>query len=302
MSSLVLEPKLSDKEMKNLLKNKANIEITDDISVTLDPKEEKEIKITLKNNGNYNQVLKKCEFSLQKKLSQLSLDATEKNDTVPLFVGGEITYVIKCTAKYVGDRTELIIFKFEKFKIGRQIKIKVNSINYNKLQEEDEAKGYNKCGSTNLQSIIPQTYEDGMYIKGIKPYKPARFIRVRPVTWKIPPTLWSTIELIIDNKKTRTEAEYALQSRVPCLDEPLSFNNYKKRFDHLLYLEEIALVLNIRRFDLDDVVMHKNGDFLCLDVPGLAEKRPSLIIGDRIVVNFKWEKGKLLKLHHIILC
>lgn len=76
-----------------------------------------------------------------------------------------------------------------------------------------------------------------------------------------------------------------IQEAVPCICDPLDKNNYKQRWHTLLYLEEIATVSNMRQYDMPRANFKKSGDYLILEVPGLAEKRPSLICGDTVIVS-----------------
>ncbi|CAG5133124.1 unnamed protein product, partial [Candidula unifasciata] len=72
---------------------------------------------------------------------------------------------------------------------------------------------------------------------------------------------------------------------VPQLSQELSFPNYSRRMSTLLYLEEIQMQMDIREFDMNRVCLHPVGEFLALTVPGLAEGRPSVLIGDQIILS-----------------
>ncbi|KAI1893092.1 hypothetical protein AGOR_G00140310 [Albula goreensis] len=61
-------------------------------------------------------------------------------------------------------------------------------------------------------------------------------------------------------------------SRLEC---PLSFQNYAKRFQLLLHLEEIQMEFDIKKYDMHNAPM----------VPGVAENRPSVLRGDHILVS-----------------
>ncbi|PNT78149.1 hypothetical protein BRADI_1g74450v3 [Brachypodium distachyon] len=62
--------------------------------------------------------------------------------------------------------------------------------------------------------------------------------------------------------------------------------NYAKFFSTLLVMEELHLEEEMRSYDMEGVSMRRRGnEFLSLEVPGLAEKRPSLVHGDFIVAR-----------------
>ena len=89
-----------------------------------------------------------------------------------------------------------------------------------------------------------------------------------------------------------------LQDEIDALDRSPSFNpwltrdNFCERMHKLLYIEEAAQVKNFRRYDLAEAELHavQNGDELWyrLAVPGLAERRPSILKSDSVYV---WVPG-----------
>ena len=76
----------------------------------------------------------------------------------------------------------------------------------------------------------------------------------------------------------------------PYLGEELCFENYKEKFSNLLHLEEIEQGEQMSRFTLVEVPFVPQGQYLSLDVPGLAEKRPSLAIGDTAIARLSGTK------------
>lgn len=70
----------------------------------------------------------------------------------------------------------------------------------------------------------------------------------------------------------------------PQLVEPLSLDNYQDVFSTLLWLEEMAKEEDMRKYDLTNVILTPAGAYLGLAVPGLTERRPNLLIGDKVIV------------------
>ncbi|OCH84003.1 P-loop containing nucleoside triphosphate hydrolase protein [Obba rivulosa] len=68
-------------------------------------------------------------------------------------------------------------------------------------------------------------------------------------------------------------------SRIP---ETLDHQNHGKFFKLLLWTEEFRAERDLRLYDMADVQFKKEGQYYTLVVPGLAEKRPSVVVGDRI--------------------
>ncbi|KAI3469598.1 hypothetical protein Pfo_026261 [Paulownia fortunei] len=74
------------------------------------------------------------------------------------------------------------------------------------------------------------------------------------------------------------------------VNEGLTGRNYGSFFKTLLAMEEIKLEEDMRAYDMERVTMKsKKKQFLSLEVPGLAEKRPSLVNGDYIFVKLATE-------------
>ena len=59
----------------------------------------------------------------------------------------------------------------------------------------------------------------------------------------------------------------------------LNMSNYKEKFSTLLWLEEIHAEIELKEYNMSRVVLKRKGDLLVLEVPGLAESRPSLYAG-----------------------
>ena len=84
--------------------------------------------------------------------------------------------------------------------------------------------------------------------------------------------------------KPDSDARAELEAR---LARPLSAGNYEVRFRELLLLEEIQQQQDIRLYDMPEAVLEGSGGgaTLRLRVPGLAEARPSVMRGDKVLVR-----------------
>ncbi|KAI0691004.1 P-loop containing nucleoside triphosphate hydrolase protein [Cerioporus squamosus] len=67
--------------------------------------------------------------------------------------------------------------------------------------------------------------------------------------------------------------------------DALKLGNHRLLFARLLWIEESRTMEDMRRYDMVDVEFVRDGRLFCLEVPGLAEKRPSVMIGDAIKVQ-----------------
>lgn len=77
------------------------------------------------------------------------------------------------------------------------------------------------------------------------------------------------------------EAVYSKQMPVG-IDNGLMRENYCAYFRTLLNIEEITLEEEMHGYDMECVAFGRKGPYLTLEVPGLAEKRPSLVFGDYV--------------------
>jgi hypothetical protein len=98
------------------------------------------------------------------------------------------------------------------------------------------------------------------------------------------------LQAVVGNgeKHSIEDVEDAVCNVAPCLSEYLTMLNYSDRFHMLLYLEEIQGILDMQKYGLQRVcfrIAGPGGEFLALEVPGLAEKRPSLLLGDRVIAS-----------------
>lgn len=85
-----------------------------------------------------------------------------------------------------------------------------------------------------------------------------------------------------------------LKETFPCLGEALNPDNYSERLHTLLFLEEIENIYRLNQFNIENGLFRRYcGKFLSLVVEGLSEKRPSLVVGDKVIVRPSTYKGLL---------
>ena len=62
-------------------------------------------------------------------------------------------------------------------------------------------------------------------------------------------------------------------------------DKYRDKFSKLLHVEELQMKVDIAKYQMDSAKLIEERPYLTLDVPGLAENRPSLVRGDRLFVK-----------------
>ncbi|MED6285747.1 hypothetical protein CHARACLAT_032286 [Characodon lateralis] len=114
-------------------------------------------------------------------------------------------------------------------------------------------------------------------------------VQLKP--YRIPPYMNQLIKVL---KQPSFSNEYR-----KVLESPLTWENYTEKFQLLLYLEELQMEFDIRRYNIpnDDREYAKlkrdksNPRLLDLEVPGVSENRPSVLRGDSLLVYPQGEKG-----------
>ncbi|CDO71155.1 hypothetical protein BN946_scf184845.g25 [Trametes cinnabarina] len=102
-------------------------------------------------------------------------------------------------------------------------------------------------------------------VKWVKPLLPA----------PIPPALADALAL------RSTKAAIAA-IRTHHLPGTLTAATHTRHFQTLLHIEEQRLVEDLRLYDMAEVTFKQDGKLYALTVPGLAERRPSVVIGDTL--------------------
>ncbi|THH18849.1 hypothetical protein EW146_g2196 [Bondarzewia mesenterica] len=177
-----------------------------------------------------------------------------------------------------------------------------------------------------LQAIVGNK-SDHQLLKPSAPYVPRvrteRDAEISVVAGVLPPALTSNVWV---NKLPKSQIPSSLSSILSRADGPLSgvikelkqsvlprivnANTYAQHFKALLWIEEyrmeyafhlrsarhpltlsVASRHDLQIFDISDAQLTRRNKLYFLEVPGLAEKRPSVLIGDRILVQRHGIKG-----------
>ncbi|XP_029291385.1 putative helicase mov-10-B.1 [Cottoperca gobio] len=147
------------------------------------------------------------------------------------------------------------------------------------------------------------TIVDGQRPEGLSVMQLKNVIELK--LYKIPPYMNQLIQSL-------KQSTYVCDKRMALLKSPLSWENYTEKFQLLLYLEELQMVVDIKRYNIpnneedDHAVMFRdraNKKLLTLEVPGVSENRPSVLRGDSLLVYLAGEKGEKYRgyVHSVLL-
>ncbi len=121
------------------------------------------------------------------------------------------------------------------------------------------------------------------------------YVKFRLQEYPVPRDLRAILE---DNGSGDRGAD-AVMNVWSCLAEPLVPHNYSTKLSAILHLEELSLEESIRRYDMGQVSFDKRGLYLALEVPGLSEKRPSLVLGDSVLARRDFTFGYEGHIHEV---
>ncbi|EDQ84701.1 uncharacterized protein MONBRDRAFT_12543 [Monosiga brevicollis MX1] len=93
-----------------------------------------------------------------------------------------------------------------------------------------------------------------------------------------------------------------LAKKLPEQPEPLTPSTYAKRLALLWHLEEHQMNLDLDRYSMENAPLTISGRFLALVVPGLAERRPSVLKGDAIIIQNASGESHRGYVHHVRQC
>ncbi|EDV99682.1 GH12466 [Drosophila grimshawi] len=111
-----------------------------------------------------------------------------------------------------------------------------------------------------------------------------RFIKTHFAGYKVPERL---LQIVLKTDRMQ-DMRQQLVNQYPYLEELLSYENYAKRFDTLLFLEEIEYMISFRNFDRERAHFQRDRKYLSVHVENLAERRPSLVLGDSVNAINPW--------------
>lgn len=77
------------------------------------------------------------------------------------------------------------------------------------------------------------------------------------------------------------------------LEEELAFSRYAKKLSTLLHCEEAQVEVELHKYDMIATMKRRGASSLVLEVPGLAENRPSVLRGDHILARILDKDGQI---------
>lgn len=284
----------TEDELNALLADKESVIISRDCSFgTMKIGDEKSIAIRVMNSGDKDHWITKSEF---RSPSQINLMSPQNHNNLHLPPGKSLMFRFKARASFIGRSSSLFVWTFESFKIGRNLEVNIKSDIMDSCMQDDEevtiALGWNNyikktVGQDMLDSILG-SYNKGAVLPGVRPVKNPSFMPVRLGNFGLPRKLLNIFinegDINFGHGENRLALSH-LKEEYPCLNEALNPTSYSERLHTLLFLEELENIYRLNQFNIERGFFRHAGKFLSLCVEGLAEKRPSLIVGDRVIAT-----------------
>lgn len=298
-TTIGLDKMPQDPRIIELLKNKNGIEISDDIQINFKQiGEAKIITVNIFNKSEEIQKIIKGYFKNQNKdESQIRLHSPPLNDGYLMEPEDKLIVKFSCRARHMGTTKELFVFMFEGFEIARWITIQV--IGEFELRNRNSfiPPKNKKEVFRNAKSAILNTQPNDILL-GQKPVRPPSFITNKLPMFDIP--MWLIDNLFSEMSRYQYIGEIPIERVAPCLSQNLSIQTYADRFHCLVYLEELSLQINMHKYDMKSATFIKDGEFLLLEVEDLSERRPSVILGDKVMAYKPNHKLKHVKLEGFV--
>ena len=291
--SLPIEPTLEVNEVDDIEQESLETEKRNKIEITFPLKfdnvkfhERPQIDLTITNVGNQPIIMYKWMLLCKKRDSQISIIPTLNNST-RLYPNKTLYLTVTCTPKFYGRSKEHMIITFRGFKVERLIEINILcAIISNPVENRTDSK------NTNVKEIMNNIRNgpDHNRVRGVPLKKNPNFVAVKLGNYNIPDKVWSAVlGNNYEQADSPNEVFHRIETRLPCLLQNLNINNYTDRWHTLLYLEEIQGTINVRKFNMKTAFLVKHQEYLGLTVKKLAERRPCIVIGDRVVVKDIWD-------------
>eukprot|EP00899_Mesostigma_viride_P004323 jgi/Mesvir1/13892/Mv25596-RA.3 len=180
--------------------------------------------------------------------------------------GGAFSFTVVCLLEAPGSLRAVVLCEFHGFTVGRHLAIDAN---------DDITRLTGPTAPYQRKERVYRDFGRGKPIEGGRP----KMGQTAESPSKGPPLPQVRIPGNLRSLLASGKAEEQLKGM------QLTAATYPKRMTLLLHLEEMQMEVDIKNYDLEGVEMKASGNKLLLSVLGLAEKRPSVVRGDAIIVQ-----------------
>lgn len=247
--------------------------------------EQPQITLNITNKGYQQVIVYKWMILCKKRDSQVNVSPF-LNAPKRLNPNETFSLTIKCCPKFYGLSKEHMIITFRGFKVERYIEVNVLSESISLEPNSDVNLSYNKSGRERREIMNCLRGNDQTVIPGVKRIRNPNFVSVKIGQYSIPEKIWNLLLSNTDNDNDNQNQIFdKIETAFPCLLQSLNIGNYIDQWHTLLYLEEVEATIKIKAYNIANTFLTRCQEYLGVEVKGLAEKRPSIILGDKVVVT-----------------
>ncbi|NXU99432.1 SDE3 helicase, partial [Cettia cetti] len=292
LSSTPQMPQIYGKQWPELIRGKHGVEIVSDhdqdnghIRFPVVLGEPRTVPVLVKNSGTEVVTLQRFQARHQsQELSFSDEQGAAQGQSLLLHPGGTYPIQVRCLTTCNGHFSAVLFFEFTKgpdepFSISRY----VAAIAEGQLAKDLGPSAPFQPYEASLQRLVTVITEEG--IPPDSSLKNELEKEIPLGTYHYPKSLKDTI--LLGPNTSASSRWAAMRSQ---LEAPLQAENYLQKFQLLLHLEEIQMEVDIRRYDMQDVTMVQERGLFVLQVPGVAEKRPSVLRGDHLFAHLSSER------------
>ncbi|MBN3305229.1 M10L1 helicase, partial [Amia calva] len=203
-------------------------------------------------------------------LSKASVKEPQRFGDRDITPGERLSISVRCQAKSLGRCAEMLLLHFHSFTIRRRLEVVVTSTEESLLQPSSPYCPARPWDTPKLPAVQTITVLPGPSIHRNSKRTLPSFLGQYPV----PQLLRECLE---------TQGDVLVAQ--PELGQPLSLDSLRPRFSALLWLEELHAEAELKQFSLTSAILGRSAEHLQLEVPGLAEGRPNINIGDKVILR-----------------
>ncbi|XP_053663604.1 probable RNA helicase armi [Anopheles marshallii] len=290
-----LEKSGDNRQKNSIWQDKHGICISGNFDVTLKDGDDSECrKVTIKNQSNRQQKILKM-LGPKSNMSQVRLKSPYAYTQAFLFPGESVEYEFEISGGGLfGRNEESCVWCFGgSFRIGRVFRITVGDKTDTNMPVLRSAGGMHSGRISYCKkqlALLNMRRAPGTVLAGRGISSRMNFIAHPLPAYNVPSELYN----ILLTSPSRAEVKNTLERPPYCLNEKLSPLNYSRIMKNFIYLEEISLQIEFRKHDIERTQFTPEESFLALDVPNIAEARPSIMVGDSVRATAPWTKDNTI--------
>ncbi|XP_078276687.1 putative helicase MOV-10 isoform X2 [Rhinoraja longicauda] len=244
------------------------------------------VKIEVMNEGTDAVTFVRCEMLRRFHVFTLK-DEKKVTNSQPLQLDAGATYKIEviCSMAHRGFFPVTLVFQFQDeslqtFHIIRFFSARTQSTLIEELKPTAPYKACQLCTLRPTEEIIEEGEKPDCFVNN-------QLEREIPLgLYKYSKSFHKAVKSgLKDDPNLNPDVQSEIQRINSLLASNLEYENYAERFSLLLHLEEIQMEVDIRKYNMENATMSRDGRLLVLKVPGVAENRPSVLRGDHLLVS-----------------